>query len=114
MTAEPLVPPSNPRVDAERIRDALRLVIDPELGMNIVALGLVYRVDVAADRVVVEMTMTSPACPMGEQVLGEVRAALAKILPDTMQTDVRLVWEPRWNPAMMDQGAKRHFGWAPD
>ena len=51
---------------------------------------------------------------MGEMILGDVRAALAKVLPDTMQTDVRLVWEPPWNSSMMDVATKQHFGWAPD
>ena len=100
--------------DEARIRDILRQVDDPEIGMNIVALGLVYRIDVAPDRLLVEMTMTSQACPMGEMILDDVEAALAKALPQTLRREVRLVWEPPWTPAMMDDAAKRHFGWKPE
>ena len=61
----------------------------------------------------IEMTMTSPACPMGDMIVGDVHAALAKALPATMVPDIRLVWEPPWNPAMMDEATKQHFGWEP-
>ncbi len=105
---------SSPGPDEQQVRDVLRQVIDPEIGMNIVALGLVYRLDLAPDRLLVEMTMTSPACPMGEMILDDVHAALAKVLPETMRREVILVWEPPWNPSMMDEAAKRHFGWEPE
>ena len=99
-----------PQPDEQQIRDILRRVVDPEVGMNIVALGLVYRIDIAADRLLIEMTMTSPACPMGEMIVDDVRAALANALP-AMETEIRLVWEPPWNPSMMDAASKQHFGW---
>lgn len=114
MTTAPAKTPPSAHLDAERIRDVLRQVVDPEVGMNIVALGLVYRLDVAADHLAIEMTMTSPACPMGEMILSDVHAALAKVLPPMVKAEVRLVWEPPWNPSMMDEAAKQHFGWAPD
>ena len=113
MTLKAAAPPS-PSLDEQKIRDILRQVIDPEVGMNIVALGLVYRIDVAPDHLLIEMTMTSPACPMGEMILDDVHAALAKILPDSLQREVTLVWEPPWNPSMMDEAAKQHFGWKPE
>jgi len=100
--------------EEQQIRNILRQVIDPEVGMNIVALGLVYRIEAAADRVVIEMTMTSPACPMGEMIMEDVHAALAKGLPDTVKVEVSLVWEPPWNPSMMDEASKQHFGWEPE
>jgi metal-sulfur cluster biosynthetic enzyme len=103
-----------PGPDEQQVRDILRQVIDPEIGMNIVALGLVYRLDLAPDRLLIEMTMTSPACPMGEMILDDVHAALAKVLPETMPREVKLVWEPPWNPSMMDEAAKQHFGWEPE
>ena len=112
-TASPEAP-DQPRLDEQQVRDILRQVIDPEVGMNIVALGLVYRVEVAPDSLVIEMTMTSPACPMGEMIVDDVHAALKKVLPDTIQPDIRLVWEPPWNSSMMDEASKQHFGWAPD
>ena len=99
--------------DDSAIRDILRRVVDPEVGMNIVDLGLVYRVDTSSARVLIEMTMTSPACPLGEMIVGDVRAALKKALPDAIEPDIRLVWEPPWNPSMMNQTARQHFGWSP-
>lgn len=100
--------------EEQQIRDILRQVIDPEIGRDIVSLGLVYRVEPGADRVLIEMTMTSPACPMGEMIMEDVHAALAKALPATIKTEVRLVWEPPWNPSMMDEATKQHFGWEPE
>ena len=102
---------ANPDVDT--LRNALRQVIDPEAGMNIVDLGLVYRIEVSADAdaVIVEMTMTSPACPMGEMITAEVEAVLQDLLPDTLRPDVRLVWSPAWDPSLMSEDARQHFGW---
>jgi metal-sulfur cluster biosynthetic enzyme len=103
-----------PHPDAQQIRDILRQVIDPEVGRDIVSLGLVYRVKIAAGRLLIEMTMTSPACPMGEMIMDDVHAALARALPGTAEPEVRLVWEPPWNPSMMDVATKDHFGWTPE
>ena len=97
--------------DVATLRNALREVIDPEAGMNIVDLGLVYRIEVTADAVIVEMTMTSPACPMGEMITAEVEAVLQDLLPDTLRPDVRLVWSPAWDPKLMSEEAREHFGW---
>lgn len=114
MTKELIAAPGDRSPDERQIRDTLRQVIDPEVGMNIVALGLVYRVEVAADRVRIEMTMTSPACPMGEMIVGDAEAALAKALPANLRPDIQLVWEPPWEPSMMDEASKQHFGWTPE
>ena len=101
-------------LDEQQVRDVLRQVIDPEVGRDIVSLGLVYRVEVAPGSLVIEMTMTSPACPMGDMIVGDVHAALAKVLPATIAPDIRLVWEPPWNPSMMNEATKQHFGWTPE
>ena len=114
MTTEAVSSPHDSHPDQQGIRDILRQVIDPEVGMNIVALGLVYRIELAADTLVIEMTMTSPACPMGEMIVDDVDAALARSLPATIRADVRLVWEPPWSPSMMDEASRQHFGWTPD
>lgn len=98
-----------PGVDT--IRDILRKVVDPELGANIVDLGLVYRIEPTPERVLVEMTMTSPACPMGDMIMDDVNAALAAALPEGCRLDIRLVWEPPWDPSMMSERVKNHFGW---
>ena len=98
-------------MDADRVRDILRRVVDPEVGMNIVDLGLVYGVEVQPAGVTVTMTMTSPACPMGEIIVDEVRAELAAALPAGSAIQVALVWEPPWTPARMSARSKAHFGW---
>ena len=97
-------------VDEAQVRDILRQVIDPELGMNIVALGLIYRIELSADHVTIEMTMTSPACPMGEMIVGDIDAALTRALSAACRHDVRLVWEPPWNPGLMSEAAKLELG----
>ena len=112
-TTSPASPHERP-LDEQQVRDILRQVIDPEVGRDIVALGLVYRVEVATGSLVIEITMTSPACPMGDMIVSDVHAALAKVLPATIEPDIRLVWEPPWNPAMMDEATKQHFGWEPE
>ena len=95
----------------QAVREALRSVDDPEVGINIVDLGLVYRVDVAADRVRVEMTMTSPACPMGDLITDNARRAVGALVPDGVGVDIELVWEPFWTPDMMSESARQTFGW---
>lgn len=98
-------------LDPERVRDALRTVIDPEMGENIVDLGLVYRVEVLGAVARIDLTMTSPACPMGEMILEDVHAALRELLPAGFEYKVQLVWEPPWEPSMMSDAARRHFDW---
>ncbi len=107
MTNSP--PLNNP--DDQEIAKVLRQVIDPEVGMDILSLGLVYRLERGADFICVEMTMTSPACPMGDMILNEVSSRLQERFP-TLAITVNLVWEPAWSPALMDEHAKQHFGWS--
>ncbi|MBN9078682.1 MAG: hypothetical protein BGN87_04385 [Rhizobiales bacterium 65-79] len=105
--------PANPATDggrAEIIREALRQVIDPELGYNIVDLGLVYEVTVE-DRgmTTVIMTTTTPGCPATNYLkagAGEAAAAVEGV----ESVDVQLTYEPRWTPEMMSPEAKAHFG----
>jgi metal-sulfur cluster biosynthetic enzyme len=95
----------------DSVFEALREVEDPEAGMNIVDLGLVYGVDVTPDRVAVEMTMTTAACPMTEMIVEQARVAIEQIAPGGTVVDVRLVWDPPWTPDKMTGIAKDHFGW---
>jgi metal-sulfur cluster biosynthetic enzyme len=97
--------------DADAIRAILRQVIDPEVGVNIVDLGLVYRIEVGADEIHIEMTMTSPACPMGDMILDDIDAALDAAIPPEVQLRLDLVWDPPWTPEMMTPEAREHFGW---
>jgi len=71
----------------------------------------VYGITVENDVVRVAMTMTSPACPMGEMMIDEVRAALSRVVPAGVPTEVELVWSPPWDPSMMSEAARRHFQW---
>ena len=101
-----------PAEDLEaRIRRGLGDVIDPELGVNIVDLGLVYRLDVAAEKVEVVMTMTSPACPLGGQLASEAEAAVRRHAPEVRDVEVRLVLYPPWSPDLMSDAARRQLGW---
>jgi metal-sulfur cluster biosynthetic enzyme len=89
---------------------ALKAVIDPELGINIVDLGLVYRAERIGDVVAVRMTMTTPSCPLGEMLLEEVRTALAETYPQAAQVSVELVWDPPWSAALMSPAARQQLG----
>ena len=86
----------------EQVRDALRAVKDPELNLNVIDLGLVYEIEVSeAGDVHVEMTLTSPGCPVGPEMLSDAHAVLEK-LEGVKTVDVELVWEPYWTPERMD------------
>jgi metal-sulfur cluster biosynthetic enzyme len=93
------------------VLDALRDVDDPEAGMNIVDLGLVYGVDVHPESVHVALTMTTAACPMTDMIVEEVRAAVVAVTPPGTRVDVELVWDPPWTPERMTGIAREHFGW---
>ena len=95
----------------EDVRAALQSVEDPEAGMNIVDLGLVYSVAVEPGRVRVEMTMTSPACPVAPYLVDEATAAIRAAVPADTDVAVELVWEPPWTPELMSGEAKSRFGW---
>lgn len=102
-------------VSDDLVRDALRQVIDPEAGMNIVDLGLVYDIAVGERSVHVQMTMTSAACPMADMIVDDSYAAIEGALPrgQEIEVEVELVWEPPWTPALMSDLARDQFGWAP-
>lgn len=101
----------SPAPDIDAIRDILRQVVDPELGANIVDLGLIYRIEATPEKVSIDMTMTSPACPMGDMIMDDVNDALAAALPENCRIEVQLVWEPPWDPSRMSERIKGHFGW---
>ncbi|MHB1175134.1 MAG: metal-sulfur cluster assembly factor [Sulfuriferula sp.] len=104
-------PPADSIPSPDKLREALREVIDPEVGMNIVDLGLVYDITVEDGVVCVDMTMTSPACPMGEMIVEDVESVLRAALPRGAGIEVALVWSPPWEPSMMSAEARRHFEW---
>lgn len=94
-----------------RVRECLREVDDPELGENIVDLGLVYRVAVEGNRAEVVMTVTSPTCPLGELLATEAEAAIRRRLPELAEIDVQVVLFPPWHSGLMSDAAKRRLGW---
>jgi len=93
------------------VKENLRTVVDPELGVNIVDLGLIYDVKVENDSDVnVKMTLTSPACPLGAVIQAQAHTALKK-LPWVKEVKVDLVWSPRWDPkTMCSEEAKMELG----
>jgi metal-sulfur cluster biosynthetic enzyme len=95
----------------ERVRDALREVIDPEVGIDVVELGLVYTIDVRDGDAYVTLTMTSPACPLGEYITSSAEAAIRRAVPALRSLRVELVRDPPWRPEMMSEAARRQLGW---
>jgi metal-sulfur cluster biosynthetic enzyme len=85
--------------------DTLRDVLDPEIGLNIVDLGLVIEAHRSSRAIVVKLTLTSRACPLGELVITEVRERIASTYPAVARVDVDLVWDPIWTPDLItDRG----------
>jgi len=82
------------------VKESLRTVVDPELGVNIIDLGLVYGVEVKDNDVIVKLTLTSPACPLGAVIQGQAHQAVKK-LPWVKEVKIDLVWTPRWDPKKM-------------
>lgn len=97
----------------EEVRKALSEVVDPEAGLNIVDLGLVYGVEIDASGVRVRMTMTSAACPMTAMIVEDVEIALERLLPPDLPVVVDLVWDPPWTPDRLSERARETFGWRP-
>lgn len=98
-------------MDEAAVRRALRLVEDPEAGMSVVDLGLVYGVALEPGNVRVDMTMTSPACPVAPYLIEEAEAAIRAAAPAGTEVQVELVWEPPWTPERMSPEAQKRFGW---
>ena len=98
-------------LEEAQVRKALRQVKDPEVGLNIIDLGLVYDVDVGDDgkHVKVSMTLTSPGCPAGPQILGESEQAV-RDLEGVEDVEVELVWEPFWTPERIDPKVRAFLG----
>jgi metal-sulfur cluster biosynthetic enzyme len=112
-SAEPHVPyPYDGPRDLERtIEAALRQVVDPEVALTIVDVGLVYGVRVVDQDVQVRMTMTSAACPVTDVILADVEAELDAALPPGCSVRIELVWEPPWSTDRLSPRAKLFMGW---
>ncbi len=102
-------------VTEDMVRAALSNVIDPEIGLDIVNLGLIYRVDVLDEgrKVDIDMTLTTPACPAGPQILDQAKRevlALAEVYKQLEEVKINLVWTPFWNPSLMSEDARDELG----
>ncbi len=91
----------------------LRGVLDPEIGVNIVDLGLVYLARRTSEHVEVRMTLTSRACPMGAMVVEDVRLRVSERFPEDARVDVELVWVPPWNPDFITDAGRQALGRPP-
>jgi metal-sulfur cluster biosynthetic enzyme len=98
-------------VSEERVREALAQVYDPELGVNVVDLGLIYGIAIENGSVEITMTMTTLGCPLHEALTEGARRAVSTMVPGVEHVDVKLVWEPAWTPDLMSPDARRALGW---
>ena len=96
---------NQPSVTEASVLDALRQVIDPEMGCNLVDLGLIYDVAITGAKVKVTMTLTTPGCPMHESLCSGVQVALLN-LECVDDAEVELVWDPPWHPSMMTEAGR--------
>lgn len=101
--------------ELDAVRDALSQVYDPELGVDIVSLGLVYDLRAEDDRVVIEMTLTTPGCPVSESLPDQAALAAADALGlgGPARVEVRVVWDPPWTPERLDAAAAARLGFTP-
>ena len=90
-------------VSRERVTEALRDVFDPELGLSVVDLGLIYRVEIDAGQVRIDMTLTTRGCPLHDSMTEWVRQAVGRV-PGVVDVAVALTFEPPWTPDRMGQG----------
>jgi metal-sulfur cluster biosynthetic enzyme len=94
----------------EQVYEALHEVYDPELGVNVVDLGLIYDLDVSADGfLTIIMTLTTPGCPLHESISEGIGVALQDV-PGLTAGEIRLVWDPPWSPERMTAEGRRQLG----
>ena len=96
-------------LDQNTVYTALKQVHDPEVGINIVDMGLIYGIELEDNKVDVYMTLTSPGCPAGPQILGEIDTKVRE-LEGVEEVDVNVVWSPPWTPDMLSDEAKDELG----
>ena len=100
---------NTPPLDEPLILETLRQVVDPEIDCNIVDLGLIYSTRIEGPKVTVQMTLTTPGCPMHESIALGVKNALLNLAAVAV-AEVEVVWDPPWNQAMMTEAAKLQLG----
>jgi metal-sulfur cluster biosynthetic enzyme len=98
-------------MNEQQILETLKGVCDPEIGINIVDLGLVYQVEKRPEDLYIQITMTSPACPLHGVITRDIDRALRHAYPELGAMTIELVWQPPWSPDMMSESAKKELGW---
>jgi len=101
--------PSAGGITEDAVRLALRRVKDPEVNMNIVDMGLIYAVEVAGDDVNVDMSLTSPGCPSGPEIMHDAEEQL-RAIPGVGHVAVNLVWSPPWTPDRIEPRVRAYLG----
>jgi metal-sulfur cluster biosynthetic enzyme len=96
-------------ITADQARLVLRRVKDPELNLNIVDLGLIYEVHVAGANVQIDMSLTSPGCPSGPEIMGEAEQQL-RTIPGIGDVTMNLVWSPPWTPERIEPRVRAYMG----
>ena len=96
----------------EQIRETLKEILDPEVGINIVDLGLVYQIELRPEELYIQITMTSPTCPLSGIITRNMDQVLRKTFPDLGEMTIELVWDPAWSPELMSDTAKKQLGWS--
>jgi metal-sulfur cluster biosynthetic enzyme len=97
-------------IDRAAIERVLATIPDPEFGLSITDLGLIYDVRIEEPAVTVQMTLTSPGCPAGGMIVDGVHAAVSAV-PGVERVQVDVVWDPAWTPARLTPAAREHLGW---
>ncbi len=95
----------------QEVVQALRQVIDPELRVNVVDLGLIYSAEMEDGHVDVAMTLTTPGCPLIGPIKNMAESAIWQQVPGVESVDVKIIWSPPWRPTMMSEAAKDELGW---
>ena len=108
-TAAPSEDGAPPALGETPVIMALRRVKDPELNLNVVDLGLIYAIKVEGAKVAVDMSLTSPGCPSGPEILGEAEKQL-RTLPGVEDVRVNLVWSPYWTPERIEPRVRAYLG----
>ena len=97
-------------ITQEQVMEVLKTVVDPEVGLNLVDLGLIYGVDITEDEIItITMTLTTKGCPMHEMMLSSAKRTLQNQLP-AKEVNINLVWEPAWTPERLSPEAKKKLG----
>ena len=101
--------------DLDNVRAALHEVYDPEIGIDIMTMGLIYRLEAGMEKVLIDMTLTTPGCPVSDSLPEEARQAAARALDPggDERVNLEVVWDPPWNPEMIEAKALEELGYRP-